>query len=48
MPIVIENIHRYTLTFVKGSLIISDMSIHHDLVENKKKENIGLEITKKV
>jgi len=48
MPIVIENIHRYTMTFVNGSLIISDMNIHQDLLENKKKENIGMEITKKV
>ena len=48
MPVVIENIDRYVLTFKNGSLIISDVIIKRDIDDMKKKENIGIEIKKSI
>jgi hypothetical protein len=48
MPIIIENIDRYIITFKNGNLIISDIIIKRDIDEMKKKENIGIEIKKSI
>lgn len=48
MPIVIQNIDRYVMTFKDGNLIISDIIIKRDIDEMKKKENIGIEIKKSI
>ena len=48
MPIIIENIDRYIVTYKNGSMIISDIIIKRDIDDIRKKENIGIEITKKV
>jgi hypothetical protein len=48
MPIVIQNIDRYIITFKDGHLIISDIIIKRDIDEMKKKENIGIEIKKSI
>ena len=48
MPIIIENIDRYIVTYKNGSMIISDIIIKRDIDDFRKKENIGIEISKKV
>ena len=48
MPIIIENIDRYIVTYKNGSMIISDIIVKRDIDDFRKKENIGLEINKKV
>ncbi len=48
MPIIIENIDRYIVTYKNGSMIISDIIIKRDIEEHRKKENIGMEISKKI
>jgi hypothetical protein len=48
MPIVIEHIERYTLTFKNGSLIISDMLIKRDIEDYDTKKRVAIDISKRV
>ena len=48
MPIIIENIERYIVTYKNGSMIISDIIVKRDIDDFHKKENIGLEISRKI